>query len=74
MIPESVIFIGDGAFSGCTSLRKIQIKGELLFLGENVFKDCEQLADIIMSKKNSGEIIQKICDYGKKVHLKNFKK
>lgn len=45
-IPESVTFIGDWNFSGCTSITEVYIHGNVTQIGERAFMDCENLSKI----------------------------
>ena len=45
-IPNSVITIGEGAFSGCKSLISINIPNSVTTIGENAFGWCESLTNI----------------------------
>ena len=45
-IPDSVTSIGDGAFSGCSSLTGINIPGSVTSIGWRAFSDCSSLTTI----------------------------
>ena len=45
-IPKSVRKIGNGAFSGCTSLTSIQISDSVTEIGSGAFAECESLTSI----------------------------
>lgn len=45
-IPEGVTYIGDHAFSGCTSLESITLPDSLTHIGDNVFDGCAHLEKI----------------------------
>ena len=45
-IPDSVTSIANGAFSGCTSLKKIHLSDKLNYIGEDAFSDCTSLTTI----------------------------
>ena len=45
-IPDSVIKIGDWAFSGCTSLTSITIPNSVTEIGDYAFRDCTSLTSI----------------------------
>lgn len=48
VIPNSVIAIGDDAFSGCTALETLQIGNSVKSLGVRVFRDCANLKNIVL--------------------------
>ncbi|MBE6707706.1 MAG: hypothetical protein E7578_00515 [Ruminococcaceae bacterium] len=47
-IPGSVRTIGNGAFSGCTSLKSIVIPDSVTFIGESVFSNCVSLKSVVI--------------------------
>ena len=49
-IPDSVIKIGDYAFSSCHSLREITIPNSVVELGDNIFEDCTELEYVSLSE------------------------
>ena len=48
VIPNSVTSIGDGAFSGCSSLRSVKIPNSVTSIGGNAFYDCSGLRSVII--------------------------
>ena len=50
VIPASVTTIGSNAFEGCTSLKKVTIKGELDIIGTMAFWDCTALSEVVIEK------------------------
>ena len=46
LIPDSVTFIGAGAFSLCSELEKIEGMNKVEFVGSRAFADCPKLTDI----------------------------
>lgn len=56
-LPDSVIKIGDGAFSGCKKLKRINIPSTISYFGERVFSGCSSLQSI--SLPSSLEMIRK---------------
>ena len=44
VIPAGVTEIGNGAFTGCTSLASVEIPAGVTKIGNNAFKDCTSLA------------------------------
>ncbi len=46
VIPEGVIGIGDGAFSGCLKLKEIHIPGTVKKIGDVAFSGCRALTDV----------------------------
>jgi len=51
-IPESVTFIGNGAFSDCKTLTAITIPASVEHIGDMVFTGCENLTSIIVDTDN----------------------
>ena len=49
-IPDSVKFVGEYAFSGCSSLKKIKFPAELKEIKENTFRWCKSLEQIVFPK------------------------
>lgn len=49
-IPSSVKIIGEGAFSGCSSLTSVTIPNSVTVIGEEAFSNCSGLSDIILPK------------------------
>lgn len=49
-IPSSDNFIGNSAFSGCSSLVDIDIPPSVKQIGENVFDGCDLLKSVIKLK------------------------
>ena len=45
-IPSSVTEIGDGAFSGCSSLTSIEIPSSVTKIGDEAFRECRSLTSI----------------------------
>ena len=48
-IPSSVTEIGDGAFSGCSSLTSIEIPSSVTKIGDEAFRGCRSLTSIEIS-------------------------
>ncbi len=46
IIPDSVVYINDEAFRGCTSLSSITIPNSMTYLGERAFEGCTSLSSI----------------------------
>jgi hypothetical protein len=51
-VPDSVTSIGDGAFSGCTSLTSITIPNSVTSIGEWAFHRCSSLTGITVEASN----------------------
>jgi hypothetical protein len=47
ILPNSVIYIGNWAFCGCSSLKSITIPNGVTTIGTNVFANCENLTSVI---------------------------
>ena len=58
MLPESVEYLGDGAFGWCGKLTAASVPGGLTYLGASVFRECGDLVDVTL-----GEGIEVIPDY-----------
>ena len=48
IIPDSVTSIGNGAFSGCSSLSNIVIPDSVTSIGSKAFDDCSSLSSIVI--------------------------
>ncbi len=46
VIPNSVTYIGESAFLGCTSLTSVNIPNSVTYIGESAFFDCSSLTSI----------------------------
>ena len=46
IVPDSVTEIGNNAFSGCTSLSKVQLSNGLTKIGDSAFSGCTSLTEI----------------------------
>ena len=46
IIPDSVEYIGRGAFKGCKSLKKVQLPNSLKVLEQFAFSECDSLEEI----------------------------
>ena len=47
-LPESVVSIEDGAFSGCSNLKEFMIPGGITSLGKDLFNGCSSLKSIVI--------------------------
>ena len=56
VIPDSVTWIGDWAFSGCTALTSITIPNSVTWIGNWVFSRCENLTEIILYQTDPSKI------------------
>lgn len=52
IIPQSVLSIGDAAFSGCASITNLIIPKNVTSIGKNPFRDCQGLEKITVDKDN----------------------
>ena len=48
VIPDSVTSIGDGAFSGCSSLASVVIPDSVTSIGVYAFLDCSSLESVVI--------------------------
>ena len=53
IIPDSVTSIGDGAFSGCSSLTSVVIGDSVTSIGDYAFYNCSSLTSINVSENNT---------------------
>ena len=51
VLPAGLKEIGKGAFTKCTSLKKVRFEGENVTLGEKVFQGCTALEQIVLPSK-----------------------
>ena len=51
-IPDSVTSIGNGAFSGCSSLTKVTIPDNVTSIGDSAFSGCSSLTNISVNENN----------------------
>ncbi|MBQ4522484.1 MAG: leucine-rich repeat domain-containing protein [Lachnospiraceae bacterium] len=49
-IPETVKYIGQGAFCGCVKLKKIKIPSGVENLSQDIFRDCTNLKEVWLPK------------------------
>ncbi len=52
IIPNNVVRIADGAFSGCTGLTSITIPNNITEIASNAFSACTGLTEILVSKEH----------------------
>ena len=50
-MPQSITYIGNNAFLGCTELTKIEIPSNVDTIGENCFLNTPKLKEIIIDKE-----------------------
>ena len=48
VVEEGVYYLGDGMFSGCTSLKSVSLSGTAC--GDNTFKNCTNLTDVSLGE------------------------
>ena len=61
---DKVTQIGNGAFSGCTALEKIELSKNLKIIGHAAFQDCHALKEISIpeSVTEMGNIVFENCE------------
>jgi len=47
-IPDSVKYIGDSAFFGCSEMTGVALPDNLVTIGDNAFSECTKLTDLIL--------------------------
>ena len=47
IIPDSVKYIGEGAFLDCSELTNVEIGSGVIYIGEKAFKDCDKLETVV---------------------------
>lgn len=50
IIPNSMKFIGMGAFERCVELKEVNLPEGIMFLGQSAFRDCLKLKNVIVPK------------------------
>ena len=50
ILPETLLYIGDAAFAGCTALENIEFQSSLVNIGDYAFSFCSALETIDLSK------------------------
>ena len=70
---SSNVFIGDGAFSDCTSLKNVYLSSSVSVIGDNAFSNCTSLESITIPKCDSplGQSAFSYCANLKTVEIKN---
>ncbi len=58
LVPEGIHTIGEGAFKGCVSLKKVVLPSSLRYIGVGAFKGCRKLEEVEIK-----EGVSKIGDY-----------
>ena len=53
VLPDSLLYIGEYAFSMCYGLKKITIPKNVISIGNDAFEDCEVLENIFVDKDNA---------------------
>ena len=46
VVPETVTHIGDWLFEGCKSIESLTVHGQVTYIGERSFRDCDNLTEI----------------------------
>lgn len=62
-LPNSLAFIGESAFEGCSDLKSIMIPGNVVSIGKGAFKDCSALESIVVPENVTyiGESVLENC-------------
>ena len=55
-VPDSIKFIGDGAFSGCNNLKEAVVKSSCDTLPNSAFANCKHLTDICLDESGINNI------------------
>ena len=55
-LPNTLVYIGDMAFEGCTALEEITIPYTVAYLGKDAFKGCTNLKVVIFEEETEGGI------------------
>ena len=73
VIPDTVTYIGDNAFSNCSSLIGIKISDSVTSIGESAFSNCSSLKEVIIpdSVKSIGDNAFYNCSSLESVELSN---
>lgn len=50
-LPDTLVSIGDGAFSGCSEIKEIIIPNNVTLLGKSAFIGCSKLTKVTLSRK-----------------------
>lgn len=65
IVPDSVTWIGDNAFWGCSSLKNVTIGNSVTWIGDNAFAYCSALENVTIPRKavlNMGDNVFRHCD------------
>ena len=70
-LPDSVTFIGNSAFSGCTSLKEITLPNSITSIGYCAFYGCTSLEEITLpdSIASIGDCAFSGCTYLKEINI-----
>ncbi len=73
-IPDGVVNVADGAFSGCEKLRKVIMPDSVLMVGSNAFSGCKNMIEFVFSENlmSIGSAAFQHCSSLEKVVLPNF--
>lgn len=63
-IPNSITVIGNGAFSGCSSLSEISVPNSVIDIGSGAFRGCTSLNKINLPKNENFKTVQSYCFSG----------
>ena len=64
IIPNSITIIGNGAFSGCSSLNKISIPDSVKEIGSGAFRGCVNLNEVNLPENENFKTVQSYCFSG----------
>lgn len=62
-IPDSIIYIDDGAFKDCDGIESLKLSSKLSQLGDNAFNGCKKLASITFNAKSPLKTISNYAFY-----------
>lgn len=61
VFPESLVWIGEGAFWGCNELKSVQFSGKVRRIGRRAFEKCTKLSEISVDAGGIGQGAFRYC-------------